>query len=483
VARTAALLVDRDFGLVGTVTGGDGQAVRVAFKGGGLKVPLDRWVKKGDVFALVQVGGEGRATRVPWTLLQADAAPGEDGACACKVLPPQQRPLTATGAGFRCLKLGTVKAPVRLRAVQAGVRGPAKPLETTVVFKVRRHGFKETGTDPPFVMVSDADGFASTEKAPEPLYDGLAFVTVETGGVVRAQVPLALVDERTITLPIRIGAEPPIFVTQRSLWERALLDEQYVLNSLFKELNEAVGKPDNLAPAIERARKAQEALNLNIKKYTGERDDLAAMKPEKGGKPLDLSRGNADLQALQTRRQELADWITRFSAILKEENADDKKQALADYERANSLAAEGEYGRAIELYEKVLAVTKNKMLEQRLPKLKAAWEPKNDAHKKARTFIYETWPKLEAPAAMLDRVKQAQDALAACKKAKDPLGPRKLQAVALAHALQLRKQLEALSPDVNPEDAKPAEQLDEVLGSLKKVIEDAKKFIEETPAP
>ena len=76
VARTAALLVDRDFGLVGTVTdGGDGQTVRVAFKGGGLKVPLDRWVKKGDVFALVQVGADGRTALLPWAVLQADAAP------------------------------------------------------------------------------------------------------------------------------------------------------------------------------------------------------------------------------------------------------------------------------------------------------------------------------------------------------------------------------------------------------------------------
>src|SRR6516162_3229655 len=81
VARTAALLVDRDFGLVGTVTdGGDGQSVKVAFKGGGLKVPLDRWVKKGDVLALVQVR-DGQTRRESWMLLQADAAPSADGSC------------------------------------------------------------------------------------------------------------------------------------------------------------------------------------------------------------------------------------------------------------------------------------------------------------------------------------------------------------------------------------------------------------------
>lgn len=479
VGRTAALLVDRDFGLVGTVTdGGDGQAVRVAFKGGGLKVPLDRWVKKGDVFALVQVGADGRTTHVRWSLLQADAAPGEDGACACKLFPPRQKPLVATGAGFRCLKLGTVRAPVRVRVVEGGKPGARAP--ENVVIDVRRNGFTGKAIAE---GVSDADGFYSTEKEKEPLYDGVAFVTVLHGGQVRALVPLALVDERTITLPITLGPEPPAFLTHRALWERSLLNEQLTLDGLFKDLNEAIGKADSRAPALERARKALEGLNQRVKRYAEERDELAAVKPATGAKPLDLSKGNARLQDVQKGRDDLSQFVGRVDKILKEENDGGRQEARATFEQARNLEAEGDYGRAIELYEKVLAATKDAALEQRLKKLKEAWQTKGDDHRKARAFVHDTWPKLEPPATMKERVKQADDALTACRKVKDPLGPRKLLAVALLHAKQLSKQLEELAPDTNEEDRKPAEELTEVLDRLAKLMRDARKDLEQTPAP
>src|SRR5262249_27804127 len=73
VARTAALLVGRDFGLVGTAvadkTGSD--TVKVTIKGAGLGVPLDRWIRPGEVFALVQIaqaGGGLRGNRMQWAL-------------------------------------------------------------------------------------------------------------------------------------------------------------------------------------------------------------------------------------------------------------------------------------------------------------------------------------------------------------------------------------------------------------------------------
>src|SRR5262249_26203869 len=74
VARTAALLIARDFGVAGTLPPQQGSGeVRVTLKAGKLG-PIDRWVQKGDVFAIVQVseGSEGmRAERVPFALLQA----------------------------------------------------------------------------------------------------------------------------------------------------------------------------------------------------------------------------------------------------------------------------------------------------------------------------------------------------------------------------------------------------------------------------
>ena len=77
VAKAAALLIDQDFGLVGTFdawpqadeTPSEDKPVTVELKGAGLGVPLDRWVKKGDVFAVVQMprgdAGPGRPVPAP----------------------------------------------------------------------------------------------------------------------------------------------------------------------------------------------------------------------------------------------------------------------------------------------------------------------------------------------------------------------------------------------------------------------------------
>src|SRR5205807_8376908 len=57
VARTAALLIDQDLGLAGTVAAPSPQTdeVNVTLKGGALGVSLGRWVKPDDVFAVARV--------------------------------------------------------------------------------------------------------------------------------------------------------------------------------------------------------------------------------------------------------------------------------------------------------------------------------------------------------------------------------------------------------------------------------------------
>src|SRR5207245_207055 len=66
VARTAALLIGQDFGVVGTVTQklqAQPETVRVVLKGSSLGTPSEGWVKKGDVFNLVQISRVGRQQR------------------------------------------------------------------------------------------------------------------------------------------------------------------------------------------------------------------------------------------------------------------------------------------------------------------------------------------------------------------------------------------------------------------------------------
>src|SRR5262249_11641688 len=80
VARTAALLVARDFGLVGTTDGpADAQGlVKVRIMGGGLGAPLGPWVKKDEVFGLVGIPASGPGETVfPWLFLRVEKPPAE----------------------------------------------------------------------------------------------------------------------------------------------------------------------------------------------------------------------------------------------------------------------------------------------------------------------------------------------------------------------------------------------------------------------
>src|SRR6266545_3040891 len=120
VARIAAEQIDRDFGLTGTVVGVRGRDVEVAIKGGGLGVSLGRWIKHGEVFAIARLteeAGQVRRTHLKWALLQVTEEP-RDGVCRCKLyyrLEGDDLGQRAGVLGHRCLKLTTIRGPVRLR--------------------------------------------------------------------------------------------------------------------------------------------------------------------------------------------------------------------------------------------------------------------------------------------------------------------------------------------------------------------------------
>ena len=78
------------------------QLVRLDFKGGAL-APLDRFVKKGDVFGVVAVPvGTGASWTIPDALVVIDNEP-KDGACAGQLFW-RYAPPAGGNVGFRCVK-------------------------------------------------------------------------------------------------------------------------------------------------------------------------------------------------------------------------------------------------------------------------------------------------------------------------------------------------------------------------------------------
>src|SRR5262249_61431275 len=99
---------------------------RPACRGGGRGLRLDRWVQKDDVMIIVQVSGAPgamRATREPWAVLRVQDEP-KDGVCTCQLFHRHKKKLdTGPGIlGYRCLRISTIKAPLRLRLVKAKAR-------------------------------------------------------------------------------------------------------------------------------------------------------------------------------------------------------------------------------------------------------------------------------------------------------------------------------------------------------------------------
>jgi hypothetical protein len=79
VARLAALLVEQDFGVGGTVTEVKGDAVKIAIQGGELVKSLDEWLPSKSVLAvcrIVKAVGKERAELLERTILQVQSSAG-----------------------------------------------------------------------------------------------------------------------------------------------------------------------------------------------------------------------------------------------------------------------------------------------------------------------------------------------------------------------------------------------------------------------
>jgi len=474
VARAAALLIDRDFGPVGTVVEkGDGTTVKVELHGGGLGVGLGRWVKKGEIFLLAAVvpgGGGERSVPVRWAVLRAEDAP-KDGALTCQLFRRHRDPFAAGGT-FRCLHVATVKAPLRLRFVEAGARTPTP--RSNLLVQVQRHSFgddepgREQGT-------TDLDGYFQADR--DKPFDHLAFVKVMEGGRAVARIPVALVDDRPVSIPISIKAETAApLQTRRRFWLQHLYEALEVNQQLFKELNALARKPDQRQAALDRARKGLDNMKATIEQLLKEQGNLEKMAKEQGT-PLDLKDGRQRFKELEKDRDDLQELIESQEKVLAKENDPRRRELLGMVEQGKALEKDFEVGQALELYRKANAELKDEELKKRIEKLEGVWKPQSAAHAEARKFIYGPWGEFDA-AKMKERIQEAQKALKTCEGVKDTLGVQKLLRVAVGHVARLRAQLNALAPDVNEDDRKPAEELAGTLDDMNRLITDASAYLE-----
>jgi hypothetical protein len=482
VGRIAVLLVDRDFGLVGTLepVGSGISEVQVAFKGGGL-APLTPWVKPGEVFAVAQIKeGRGgvRSFRVTDTLLQLVEEP-KDGVGRCRLLHRRKDPLAAGPAvlGYRCFKLGTTQAKLQLRLVDDKDR----PLGVQHIV-VTGSGF---GPNPKSDLATDADGF-TRELGP---YEHVAFLQVlkkQSGLPLSGKIPLAILDDRPQVCHVQLDDESDpsgqLEFERKALIGR--LDEGLLgVSALVLEVNKLSSNAGTREDALAKARAGLKDLEEDLANYL---DGLRGLRRAEIRLKIKLNLTPVEqrYQALEHKKKEFQDYVTHLDGVIRDEKDPLRAELLEMANRARSLENEAEFDKAIQLYEALLRKGSNlsgyQMYAEHLDQLKKDWEPKSEPHRQARDFIYMKWRNLETAAEIKAALDEAKQALATFKSAGDRLTPLMLLKANTLHFTRLAKRLESVLGSMNPEDQAEGKSILEVKDGLEKLTNETRDFLRPT---
>jgi hypothetical protein len=439
-------------------------------------VPLSRWVKPGDVFSVVQMFSDRAPQLVPGAIVQIQDAPREDApdtACVGKLFWRYDNRSDERGdhVGYRCVKLGAIRAPVRLRILQQNADNTLKPLQASV--EVRRVSFK--GDEGPYRGGCTISGFFTTEKADVPPYDRAAFVTISSGSKVLALLPLALIDEQTVPVAVRVKNERVDMLAERfDHWQRQVYDAWLYQVHIFESLK------DMAAKAGVSREKIVEYAQTGLKRTS---DDYARLSQEKDqigrepGRRGEMKRLEAVLSELKKGEKMLTDFANDQEKIVKEESRPEMKTARAQLIDAQLAEQRADYEQAIELYKKGLAVIKEADKEKHLAKLEQEWVPKGEEHEKARKFVYDTFPGLDTEG--LEReMDRAKKALQHFREVRDYLSPKKLILTTKTHLSRLQKEFKELKPELNDTDERPAKRIQKIATELGKISQEAAAFLQ-----
>jgi tetratricopeptide (TPR) repeat protein len=475
VARTTALLLDQDFGEVGTLQKVDGDKVEVALKAGALSEALGQRIAKDDIFALTQVVNQGntepRSYRVVWTLLQACGAP-EGGMCRCTLLHRRDNALGPVFglSGHRCLKLGTTNGALRLRVITDDKLGT--PLNGRQVV-LSEQGFAGAVVER---LSTNNEGLVQSEHH----FRRVAFVRIYDGATPLAQVPVEILGERTVNIPVSAYPEAEQrgqLMLERDRWSRRVHESVEVAAKLFKDLNALVEQ--SRATALGRAQAGLRSLRTDLTALSEEKADLRK-KADALGKdtPLNLADGEQALEELQSRREELERYIAALEDILGKEKDPARRKWRELAEKGRLLESQAEFGSAIETYERVFAEGGNDPeLRAHLDTLRQAWKVKDEGHRKAREFITERWAKIDKAAELRSLLSRARSAFETCRSAGDFLTLRMLLRTNLEHSARLEKEVETLRPREFEDDRQAAENILGLADELKSLNDEIRQYL------
>jgi tetratricopeptide (TPR) repeat protein len=499
VARLAGLMLDRDFGPVGTVERIDKEpdVVRVRFRGGALP-GFERFIKPGDVFAVSlireqvkqaptppgekpRIGAKApEPVRVPVgqphgiVLLRAEG-PVADGACRCQVLTGYKNPLpTGRGIlGIRCLKLATVEAPVEVRVVDP----QGRPQVGGQLLQVR-------ATDTNFAASLDARDALELRggvfRSARPLRN-VACVVVSLGSNRTAPFAVPVLGEGPVTLWFEADPE----AIARARFEQECLDlrgrvadARTSQAELIRALTRLILQGKN-PEALEQATAGLALLDAVVRELSTELERLkgqpGAGEPaiaallEAAGRQLEAIR--ADRGAIEEKARELGEAVTRTEADPVRFEREFRTRELTA--RIRQLIEQGEIPEALDLYDELFNVSQNPEVKEQKARLAKEWEPRDDEHRKARDYVTGEWRRttgLDGFRAALDPLTEAAGVLTTNN---DRFGLRNLLSSLEPAYARLKEVLDTLDPNAEA-DREAVKEVQAVLQALRKIEEDAR---------
>lgn len=500
VGRVAGLMVDRDFGLAGTVEPiADKPGEAIIRLRGGLIGPLDKMVKVGDVFAVATVRKTSRPAPPPqrtatgkiietpgakppvaytaepraFTLLRVTDPP-RDGAVRCKVLTQYPTPFPTSPAivGYRCVRLATVEAPLALKLVGNDGRSPERTSNVSV-----------RATDADFNAKAEArdnldlrDGLFRSAHG----LNGLACVTIQAGArVVRFPVPVMSTDPVTLRFELDPKAE------EKAAYElacfaamRRAADARVAQAACFEGVAQLIAGRKN-KDALDRAKGGFEAADAASK---GLAEELGQLKEQLNKSPgakqvLDSIEGQID--RLRKGNEQLSGSIRELQSTLEKEKnpaiAGAQLQAEALNTRLGLLLSRGDVDEALNAYDQLVTLAPNDAgVKDRRDKLRAEWKPKSDEHAKARDYLLKTWPALKTIPDFKESLGALRNAKDACQKAGDKYAFRKLQTYFSDFAGKLNDLIAPLdgNSDSDRKALEDAKSIREVVGKLEQEVAD-----------
>ena len=418
VGRTAGLMLDRDFGLAGTVEPGPKDEAKITLRaratrtGGAIRQGrrrLRRLPGHEDQPPRPAAGPHrDRQDHRPTTRLGSASGPvgraagihpsarhrGRQGRRA-EVRRPDALEGRDAGrprvAGYRCMKLGTVEQPLAVRLI--GSSGVMQKTAGQVTVRGNEAGFN--APPDPRDSFEFKDGlFRSTRP-----FTNVACVVVALAGGEAQQYPVPILGGEPVSLQFETSlqaAEAAAFIRDATATLQRSADARHAQMICSDATAKLIDKQKN-SDALARAKGGLQAADAADKSIA---DDLTRLKEQvalapEGPKIVVAIEQN--LKAMRGFNQKLGDHIKKLEDVVRRENDPTvgarQVQIESTVEKIKILLGGGNVEEAINAYDLLITLEPdNPDAKAQRDKLIAEWKPKSAEHAKARDYLLKTWP-------------------------------------------------------------------------------------------